>query len=267
MSSQPIPRAATIVVAALLLGGAFVVGAAYSGRQANAATVYTLPVGSSTPSGGGTGTASAGSGITVSGTAQVAGTPDTLRLSLAVTTKASTVDKALEQANRATASVQSALRSRGVASKDLQTSDLQIQPEYRYPSDGTPVADGYTVTEGLNVVLRDIRKAGATISAATAAGGNAIRVNGITLALEDTGTLVSAARDKAVADARAKAEQYAKAVGRPLGPVTSLAESVSQPPPMDYAMAPMASVAKAVPIAPGSQNVGVTVTLTYAFAQ
>jgi uncharacterized protein YggE len=264
MSSQPIPRGATVVVAALLLGGAFVIGTTYSGRQANAAAATTLPTSTATLPGAGGG--ASGTGITVSGTAQVSGTPDTLDLNLSVTTKASTVAKALEQANTATSKVQSALRGRGVAAKDLQTSDLQIQPDYRYPSDGTAVADGYTVTESLTVTLRNLSRAGDTIAAATSAGGNAIRINGVSLDLSDSGRLVSAARDKAVADARAKAEQYAKAVGRPLGPVTSLSEAVQTPGRYDYAM-PAASDAKSVPISPGSQSVGVTVTITYAFGQ
>ena len=104
------------------------------------------------------------SGITVSGTAQVAGTPDTLNLSLSVTAKAGSVSAALDKANRTTSSVQAALRARGVAAKDLQTSDLQIQPSYRYPSDGTQVADGYTVTEGLSVVLRNLGPRGSDLS-------------------------------------------------------------------------------------------------------
>jgi uncharacterized protein YggE len=182
-----------------------------------------------------------------------------------VSTKASTVNGALDQANRLTANVQNALRRNGVAARDLQTSDLQIQPDYTYPSNGTPVANGYLVSEGITARLRDLGKAGAAISAATAAGGDATRINGVTLDLEDTGKLVSAARDKAVADARSKAEQYAKAVGRSLGPVLTLSESVSQPPPVDYSMRADAAAAKPVPIAAGSQTVGVTVTVTYAF--
>jgi uncharacterized protein len=275
MSSQPYSRGATVVAAALLLGGAFVVGTAYFGRQANAATpsltlptaIGTLPgsgsSGGSTGSGTGSGT---GQGITVSGTSQVAGTPDTLMLSMSVTAQAGTISKAMDQANGAASRVYAALKSGGVAAKDLQTTNLQVQPNYSYPSNGNPVLDGYVVSESLSAKLRDLRRAGGLISAATAAGGNAARVDGIGLDLEDTGSLVSAARDKAVADARSKAEQYAKAVGRPLGPVTTLSETVAQPTPVDYSVRMTASAAeKAVPIQAGSQTVSVTVTVTYAF--
>jgi uncharacterized protein YggE len=265
MSSQLISRGASTAVAALLLGGAFVIGTTYSGRQAPAANAATpsLPVAAVS------GQTGAVQGITVSGTSEVAGTPDTLRLDLAVTTQANTVGKALGQANGLTAAVQSALRRHCVAAKDVQTSDLQIQPDYSYPSSGTPVLRGYTVTEGITARLRNIGKAGDVIAAATAAGGNATRINGVSLDLEETGRLVRAARDKAVADARAKAEQYAKAVGRALGQVTNITEAVSAPPAVDYSMRTAAAPApmKDVPIAPGSESVGVTVTITYAFGQ
>jgi uncharacterized protein len=260
MSNQTITRGTALAAAALLLGGAFVVGATYSAHQANAAPAVPTP----TPAvslGGPT------AGITVTGTADVAGTPDTLELSLAVTARASTVDKALDQANSAAKKVQDSLRHNGVAAKDLQTTDLQIQPEYSYPNNDTPVLQGYTVSEGITARLRDLGKAGSAISEAASAGGNAVRINGIQLDLSDTSKLVVAARDKAMADAKAKAEQYAKAAGRSLGQVVSVTENVSEPAPVDYSMRSAAApdTLKSVPIQPGSQDVGVRVTVVYAF--
>ena len=259
MSSQTITRG-TALAAALLLGGAFVVGAAYSALRANAASAAPTPA-PAVPVTGHTG------GITVTGTADVAGTPDTLRLDLSVTAKASTVSKALEQANAATKKVQDSLRRNGVAPKDLQTSDLQVQPDYSYPGNGTPVLQGYTVTEGVTARLRDLGRAGSAISGAAAASGDAVRINGIQLDLNDSSKLVAAARDKAMADAKAKAVQYAKAAGRSLGQVVGVTENVSVPPPVDYTMraAAASDALKSVPIQPGSQDVGVQVTVVYAF--
>jgi uncharacterized protein len=261
MSSQTITRGTALAAAALLLGGAFMVGTAYSAHEADAAPAAPTPTTAVSP--GGT-----TAGITVTGTADVAGTPDTLVLDLAVTAKGSTVNKALDQANSATKKVQDSLRHNGVGAKDLQTTDLQIQPEYSYPSNGTPVLQGYTVSEGITARLRDLGKAGSAISEAASAGGNAVRINGIQLDLSDTSKLVAAARDKAMADAGTKAEQYAKAAGRSLGQVVSVTENVSEPPPVDYSMRPAAGAAdalKSVPIQPGSQHVGVHVTVVYAF--
>ena len=261
MRSQATTRGTVLAAAALLLGGALVIGATQPGRQATAAPAAPAPTTPTIPASAG----AAGSGITVTGSAEVAGAPDTLRLDLSVTAKADSVSKALDQANRTVTRVQDSLRHHGVDARDLQTSDLQVQPDYSYPGNGTPVLRGYDVTEGLTARLRDLGKAGAAISEATTAGGDALRVNGIQLDLGDSSRLVAAARDKAMADAKAKAEQYARAAGRSLGPVVSVSEDVSQPPPVDYPMRTAAADAKPVPIQPGSQDVGVRVTVVYAF--
>ncbi len=175
--------------------------------------------------------------------------------------------KALDAANSLTGRVQSSLTKHGVAAKDIQTSNLQVQPDYAYPQNGTPTIKGYTVSEGVTATLRDLGKAGAAISAATTAGGNAVQVNGISLDLEDNGKLLTTARDRAVANAKTKAEQYAKASGRDLGAVVSISETVADPPPVNYDMraAAKAQDASPVPIQAGSEDVGVTVTVVYAF--
>ena len=261
MSSQTITRGTALAAGALLLGGAFMVGTAYSAHQANAAPAVPTPTSAISPGG-------PIAGITVSSTADVAGTPDTLKLDLAVTARAGTVTKALDQANAAATKVQDSLRHNGVAAKDLQTTDLRVQPEYSYPSNGTPVLQGYTVSEGITARLRDLGRAGSAISAAASAAGNAARIDGIQLDLSDSSKLVAAARDKAMADAKTKAEQYAKAAGRSLGQVVSVTEDVSEPPQVDYSMRAAAGAAdapKSVPIQPGSQDVGVSVTVVYAF--
>jgi uncharacterized protein YggE len=95
-----------------------------------------------------------------------------------------------------------------------------------------------------------------------------VQVNGISLDLEDNGKLLTAARDQAVANAKTKAEQYAKASGRNLGAVVSITETVADPPPVNYdlrAAAKATDSASPVPIQDGSEDVGVTVTVVYAF--
>ena len=256
-------RGAVAAATAVLLGAAFWVGS-HSGREASATPLVSFPTATMPGPGGHAGSP----GITVTGTAEVAGRPDTLRLDLSVQTRGDTVAKALESANSITARVQSSLRKNGVAGKDIQTSNLQVQPEYSYPTNGgSPVVKGYTVSEGVTATLRDLGKSGTAITAAVNAGGNAVQVNGISLDLEDNGKLLSTARDRAVSNAKTKAEQYAKASGRDLGAVVSIAETVSDPPPVAYDARAMAAKdsASPVPIQVGSENVGVTVTVVYAF--
>ncbi|MEO6411344.1 MAG: SIMPL domain-containing protein [Pedococcus sp.] len=264
MSTQPMSRGAVALATAALLGGAFWVGS-HSGREASAAPLVSFP----SPTNPGTsGIPVSSAGITVTGTAQVAGKPDTLRLDLSVQSRGATVGKALDAANSLTSRVQSSLTKNGVAAKDIQTPNLQVQPEYSYPTNGSPVIKGYTVSEGVTATLRNLGKAGNAITAAVNAGGNSVQVNGISLDLEDNGKLLTAARDQAVANAKTKAEQYAKASGRNLGTVVSITETVADPPPVNYDMRAAAKAmdsASPVPIQAGSENVGVTVTVVYAF--
>jgi uncharacterized protein YggE len=201
----------------------------------------------------------------VAGKANVSGTPDTLRLDLSVVATAPSVSEALASANRSASAVQKSLLSNGVQKKDLRTSGLDIQPNYDYPSSGVPRLKGYLVSQSVNAKLRNLGRAGDAIGKAVKAGGNALRVNGISLDLEDTGVLVSSARDKAFGDARAKAEQYAKAAGRSLGEVISIAEDVWPPSPIAMATSGdlYSAKASAVPIQPGSQDVGVSVTVVF----
>jgi len=207
----------------------------------------------------------AGAGVTVTGTGKVTGTPDTLRLSMSVTATSQDVDSALTSANASAKAVQDALLAKGVAAKDLQTSNLSIQPSYT--PKGQP--SGYVVSEGITAAVRDLAKAGATLSAAVSAGGDAVRVDGVAMSLEDTSGLVGDARKGAVDDARAKAEQYAQAAGRSLGAVQSISEIVTQPVTQYYDSRFAAATAQAsspVPLQAGSQELTVQVTVVFALA-
>lgn len=243
---------ATTALAATALLAAYLLGSVRPG-VAGAATTSAGVVTATAPG--------TDAGITVTGSGKVTGTPDTLRISLSVTATATSIDAALASANRSARAVQGALTTAGVAARDLQTSGLSIQPNYT--SKGAP--SGYRVDESVTAALRDLAKAGATLSAAVRAGGDAVRVDGVSVALEDTSGLVSGARTAAVEDAHARAEQYARAAGRTLGEVRSISEVVQQPTPQPYAAGFAAeAVSGAVPIQPGSQDVTVRVTVVYA---
>jgi uncharacterized protein YggE len=253
-------RVALAVLAVLLLTVVYLVGVTRSGASASTGPAITSSRQPGTIAGvGGAG----GAGITVGGTAYVAGTPDTLRLDLSVVASAPSVGEALARANGTADAAQRSLLGSGVAKKDLQTSGLSITPGYDYAKSGTPRLTGYEVSEGISARLGNLSHAGDVIGKAVGAGGDAVRVNGISLDLEDTGSLVSRARDEAFADARTKAGQYARAAGRSLGEVVSIAETVATPSPVALSAAAMAKTAE-VPLQPGSQNVSVTVTVVYA---
>ncbi len=252
-------RIAVAVAVALGLLAAYVLGSARSAGATSGADGSALRTSAVAL------TSSAGSvadpGITVVGNGTVSGTPDTIAVSFSVNANGSTVSSAFATANTTMAALQKSLRAHGVETKDLQTSNVSVQP--RYTSKGT--TDGYTVVEGLTATFRDIAKAGDDISAAVAAGRNLVRVDGVSLDLKDDGPLLSRARDDAYANAKAKAEQYAHDAGRSLGPVVTISEVVQQPQPQQfYGYGATQSAARAaVPIAAGSQDVAVQVTVTF----
>lgn len=201
--------------------------------------------------------------ITVTGTGTVTGSPNQLVLSMGVQVNGASVESALQQADQGVNRVTAALKAHGVASADIQTSDLYIQPSYR---NGSPVPDSYGASESLTATLRHISEAGSQIDAAVHAGGNAVTVNAISLNLTDTSRLLARARAAAVSDARQKAEQYASAVGQPLGPVVSITDQPGEQPVLPYAQASGASAAprSSVPISPGTQQLSVSITVVYA---
>lgn len=252
------------VVAATAALAGLGVGFIWGNRSDPVVRTATLAPASALASTGGVGAPAAG--ITVTGSGTVSGTPDALKLAMGVQVTRPTVAEALDGANAAAAKVQTALKQHGVADKDLQTSGVSIQPQYNYDNNKQTL-NGYLVSENVTATLRDLRTAGATISAAASAGGDASRVDSVTLDLTDSSSLVSAAREAAFKQSKDKATQYARVAGVSLGDVVSISETTTTTPPlgagankmpMDSAAAP-----SPVPIQPGSQDVVVEVTVVF----
>ncbi|MDQ1715594.1 MAG: uncharacterized protein QOC60_1539 [Frankiaceae bacterium] len=258
-TSRRITVAATALAATAVLIAAYALG--QSGAHATSATVTPAPSPTSGPS-------SAAPAISVAGLGKVSGTPDILSLSLGVEVRAANVSAAMDSASKSMRDVLAALKSSGVADADLQTAGVSVQGNYRYDNDGTSHINGYVATQQLTAKLRSVSKAGAVIAAAVAAGGDAIRLNGLSLSLDNDSALLSQARERAFAEARSKAEQYAKLAGVSLGTVISINESVlagNQPYYGKSAMDFAASAGPAsAPIQAGSQDVAVTVAVVYA---
>jgi uncharacterized protein YggE len=261
VATKPVSRAIGIgAVTAALLIGSFLLGSARSGASSGAAG----STAASNTRAGGSGvlltSSAAGGKITVTGTGTVSGTPDQLVLSMGVQTSASSVSTALQEANQAARRVIGSLKAGGVRPADIQTSGLSIQPNY---DNSGQVPVGYGVSEQLTATLRDLARAGTQIQAAVRAGGNATTVNGVSLNLTDTSKLLARARAAAIADARAKASQFAHALGRPLVGVLSVSDQSPMPYPI-FAGQLAARAAASVPVQPGKQQVSVQITVVYA---
>ena len=210
-------------------------------------------------------------GITVQGQGQSDGTPDVMRLNLSVDVTRSTIQGALDASNSAVTKVMSALRQKGVAQKDIQTTGLSIDRVYTYPKNAAPRLRGYHVGNSVQAKIRDLKNAGKTISASATAAGNAVRINDISFDLQDNVALLKSARDAAMADAKTKAEQYANASGRRLGKVVVITEQQqpsypSFPAPIGGSVSAGSGGSSFVPISAGVQQVTVQVTVVYEFA-
>jgi len=202
--------------------------------------------------------------ITVTGEATVAVQPDVATLSLGVTTQGPTATAAMAANTAALAVVMDRLRAAGIAGRDLQTSNLSLNPNWvGYDSGQTPTIAGYTANNMLTVRVRALDSLGAVLDAAITDGANTL--NGLTFELSEPGPKMDEARRAAVADAIARATLLVEAAGANLGPVMSITEGGGyvNPTPMFRAEASAAPV----PVAGGEIGVTASVTIVFKIGQ
>jgi uncharacterized protein len=197
--------------------------------------------------------------ITVTGTGTVDAVPNRAEVSFGVVTDGSTANDALAanaaQARRLTA----ALRSAGVAERDIQTQQVSISPVF---DEGGRQVSGYQARNTVVARIRALGRTGAVIDAAVEAGAN--EVYGPNLSVADRSALERGALQDAVADARGRAQALATAAGVSLGRVLTVVEGGGVAPPIPFAAADRAVAESATPISPGTQELGAVVTVTFA---
>jgi uncharacterized protein len=197
--------------------------------------------------------------ITVTGEAQISAAPDLAQIDAGVTTEGKTAREASDANNAAMGKVLLALKGAGIEEKDFQTSRLSLQPQYA-PNRAPPNAIvGYQASNRVTVKLRDVSKAAALVDTLVGAGANSI--GGISFMVSQPSKLLDEAREQAIADARRKAEIYAKAAGVTLGAPLSISEEGAQAPPQFRRMS--AGIAAAAPIAQGEETLHVTVSVSW----
>ncbi len=201
--------------------------------------------------------------ITVSGEATVSVAPDLAQIDAGVTSDAKTAREASEANNAAMGKVLLALKGAGIAEKDYQTSRLSLQPQYPPNRSGPSPIVGYHASNRVTVRLRDVAKLASVIDTLVGAGANDI--GGIGFSVSNASKLLDEAREQAVADARRKAEVYAKAAGVTLGAPLSISEE-GAPGPIPYRRM-AAGMAVAAPVAPGEETLHVTVSVSWAIKQ
>jgi uncharacterized protein len=197
--------------------------------------------------------------ITAQGT--VSRAPDVAVVGAGVVTQAGKAGAAMTaNAQRMSATI-AALKSAGIADRDIQTQSISLQPQYRYVENQTPVLTGYQASNRVSVKLRDLARAGAVIDALVSAGAN--QIDGPNLMVDKPETALDEARAKALTAARARAELYAKGAGLTVRRIVRIAESESyQPPVRPMAMA-MRMEKSDTPIAAGEQDLSVSLSVTF----
>jgi uncharacterized protein len=198
--------------------------------------------------------------VSVTGEATVAVAPDAAVIRLGVTSSAKTAREASDANAQQMTGVLAAIKDAGIADRDVQTSRLSLQPQYDPNRAGAARLLGFQVTNQLTIKIRDIDKLPGILDRAIGAGAN--EMSGLEFIVSEQSKLLDQARDDAIADARRKAERYAKAAGVKVGLVTSIAEEGSSPPPRIM----QAMRAGAAPVAPGEQILRAAVTVTYEIA-
>jgi uncharacterized protein len=199
--------------------------------------------------------------ISVTGEATVSVPPDQAQIDGGVTSDAKTAREASDANNAAMGKVLLALKGAGIEEKDYQTSRLSLQPQYAPNRSGPSPVVGYRASNRVTVRLRDVTKVAGIIDVLVGAGAN--ELGGINFMVSQASKLLDEAREKAIADARRKAEIYAKAAGVTLGEPLGISEEGGAAPVFRGKMVG-GMAASAAPVAQGEETLSVTVSVSWA---
>lgn len=204
-----------------------------------------------------------GTRIDVTATGEVTRVPDIAVISAGVVTRSTTASGAIQQNAQRMERVIAALKRAGVADRDIQTSSINLNPEYRYEENQQPQLVGYTASNQVTIRFRDIRASGGILDSLVSQGAN--QINGPMMTIEHPEAALDEARTNAVAIGRQRAELYARALGKRVTRVISLSESGGHSPPPPMPMAERAVMAQAADtkIVPGEQKLEVSLAMVF----
>ncbi|MFA7298790.1 MAG: SIMPL domain-containing protein [Candidatus Absconditabacterales bacterium] len=210
--------------------------------------------------------------ISVMGEGKASVTPDMLVINVSISELAATTELAQTQANEKINKLKEILKAAEIADKDIKTANVNVYPEYdRSDASGRKLL-GYRAQQTLTINVSGENfgeKGGNIVTQISTIGG--VNVDNTYFDLKDRNIAMQGAREKALADARAKAEQLAKASGVRLGkPITITDNSYSNMPgPIYYAKAEgmggvaMDTATVSNPLSPGETEVTVNVNVVY----
>ncbi|MFQ3664738.1 MAG: SIMPL domain-containing protein [Sphingomonadaceae bacterium] len=201
--------------------------------------------------------------ISVTADATRTAVPDVATITAGVVTQAADAAAAMAENNKRMTAVVAAIRRAGVADRDLRTSQIAVQPQYRYGEGRAPAITGYQASNQVTVRLRDMGRIGPVLDSLVKEGAN--RIEGPSFGLDRPEPLLDEARAEAVSRARARADLLAKAAGVRIVRVLAISEGVQRPefrPLMRAAVMEMAD-SPAPPVALGENELRASVTVVY----
>ena len=200
--------------------------------------------------------------LSVSAQGQARRAPDLATVSAGVITQAADGNAAMRQNAEQMNRVLAAIKAAGVADRDVQTSGIGLNPQYRYEENQAPRITGYQASNTVSVKLRDIARMGKVLDALVASGAN--QVNGPSFGIEDPEPLYDQARLQALEAARARAGTYARALDLRVRRIVSISEGgAAMPVPMPRMAMMKADAYESTPVAPGESSVSVNLEVVF----
>lgn len=204
--------------------------------------------------------------IHLSSYGEVKQAPDMATISAGVQSDAITAKDAMAKNRRQMARVFATLKAAGIAEKDIQTSNLNLHPQWRHQKGVRPKVIGYKASNTVTVIVRDLGKIGPAIDAIVDAGSN--QLNGVNFGISNPEAALDKARQQAAERLRAKAQLYARTMGYRVGKIVTMNESGGQRPAPQYkmaraAMADMAMESAPTPVAAGQMTMRVSLNATF----
>lgn len=201
--------------------------------------------------------------LNVSAQAEASRVPDVATISAGVVTQAADGNTALRQNAEQMARVVAAIKAAGIADKDVQTSGISLNPQYRYVENEAPRITGYQASNNVNLKVRDITRLGKVLDALASVGAN--QINGPSFEIDQPEPVYDEARLAALKKAQARAGTYAKALGLKVRRIVSISEGGGnfRPVPMMGMRAQAMDKMESTPVSPGETTLSVNLDVVF----
>ena len=202
--------------------------------------------------------------LSVSASADAKRVPDVANISTGVVTQAIDANAAMRANAVQMDKVMAAIRAAGIAERDIQTSGINLNPQYNYKDNAPPTITGYQASNTVSVKVRDLSKLGKVLDTLVAQGAN--QVNGPSFEVDKPDEAYDEARVGALKKAQSRATTYADALGLKVRRIVSISEggsSMPRPMPMMRMMSADAGMAKETSVAPGETTLSVSLEVVF----